>query len=50
MRPALEKVGMKFAPESESKLFSFEHLHPEVHKDIDLKHVFWSSQSFLDDY
>mgnify|MGYP003346282901 FL=1 len=46
MRPALEKVGMRFAPEHESKLFSFEHLHPEVHKDIDLKKIFGHHSRF----
>ena len=46
MRPALEKVGMKFAPESESKLFSFEHLHPILHQDIDLKKIFGHHSRF----
>lgn len=40
LRPALESVGMKFAPLEESVLFSFEHLSPNLHKDVDLKKVF----------
>jgi hypothetical protein len=39
MRPALEKVGMKFAPKEESMLFSFEHLDHELHKDFDLTKI-----------
>ena len=40
MRPALESVGLKFATDEESKLFSFEHLDDEIHKDLDLRKVF----------
>lgn len=39
MRPALEKVGMKFAPKEESMLFSFEHLHKDLHTDFDLTKI-----------
>jgi hypothetical protein len=39
MRPALEKVGIKFAPKEESMLFSFEHLDHELHKDFDLTKI-----------
>ena len=39
MRPALESVGMKFAPKEESMLFSFEHLSHDLHKDFDLTKV-----------
>jgi hypothetical protein len=39
MRPALEKVGMKFAPKEESMLFSFEHLSHDLHKDFDLTKI-----------
>ena len=46
MRPALEAVGMKYAPEAESKLFSFEHLSPIIHKDVDLKKVFGQHSRF----
>jgi hypothetical protein len=31
LRPDLEAVGIKFAPDDESKLFSFEHLSPGLH-------------------
>jgi len=34
MRPALESVGIKFAPDDEAKLFSFEHLYDKIH-DLD---------------
>ena len=40
MRPALEKVGLRFAPLGEAKLFSFEHLYPAMHGDIDIKKIF----------
>lgn len=46
MRPALEKVGMKFAPKEESMLFSFEHLSPILHKDVDLTKVFGQHSRF----
>jgi hypothetical protein len=39
MRPALESVGMKFAPKEESMLFSFEHLDKTLHKDFDLTKI-----------
>ena len=34
LRPALESVGVKFAPDDEAKLFSFEHLYDQIH-DLD---------------
>jgi len=46
MRPALESVGVKFAPLEESVLFSFEHLSPNLHKDVDLKKVFGHHSRF----
>ena len=46
MRPALEKVGMKFAPKEESMLFSFEHLHEDLHKDFDLTKIFGQHSRF----
>jgi hypothetical protein len=46
MRPAFEKVGMKYAPKEESMLFSFEHLSPILHKDIDLSKVFGHHSRF----
>lgn len=39
MRPALESVGMKFAPKEESMLFSFEHLSEDLHSDFDLTKI-----------
>jgi len=46
MREPLEQVGMKFAPREESMLFSFEHLSPILHKDIDLHKVFGHHSRF----
>jgi len=46
MRPDLEKIGLKFAPMEESMYFSFEHLHPELHKDLDLMKVFGHHSRF----
>lgn len=40
MRPELEKVGMKFAPEEEAKYFAFEHLSPIVHNGMDITQIF----------
>ena len=31
LRKTLEKVGIKFAPDEEAQLFSFEHLCPGIH-------------------
>ena len=46
MRPALESVGMRFAPSEVSMHFSFEHLSPYFHKDLDLKKVFGHHSRF----
>jgi hypothetical protein len=46
MRPSLESVGLKFAPESEAVYFSFEHLDDTVHKDVDLSCVFGHHSRF----
>jgi hypothetical protein len=46
MRPALEKVGMRFAPLEESVLFSFEHLSPVIHRDVDLTKIFGHHSRF----
>lgn len=46
LRPALESVGMKFAPNEESRLFSYEHLYPSVHGDMDLKKIFGHHSRF----
>jgi hypothetical protein len=46
MRPALEKVGMKFAPKEESMLFSFEHLCPDLHTDFDLTKILGQHSRF----
>jgi Protein of unknown function (DUF5672) len=46
LRPYLEKVGMRFAPDEEAKLFSFEHLSPIVHADVDFKKIFGHHSRF----
>lgn len=46
MRPYLEKVGIKFAPFDVAKYFSFEHLSPNLHKDMDLKKFFGHHSRF----
>jgi hypothetical protein len=46
MRPALEKVGMRFAPLEEAMLFSFEHLSPQLHKDFDPTRIFGNHSRF----
>lgn len=46
LRPYLEAVGMRFAPDHESKLFSFEHLSSNVHADIDFKRIFGHHSRF----
>ncbi len=46
MRPALESVGIKFAPDSEAIYFSFEHLQDDVHRDVDLHQVFGHHSRF----
>jgi hypothetical protein len=46
MRPALEKIGIKFAPPEHAKIFAFEHLDYEIHKDIDLFKVFGCHSKF----
>jgi hypothetical protein len=38
-RATLEGLGLKFAPLSIAKQFSFEHLHPKLHQDVDIKKV-----------
>jgi len=40
MRRSLEKVGMKFAPDEEAKLFSFEHLCADVHSEEMVTKIF----------
>lgn len=40
MRKDLEKIGIKFATDEDATLFSFEHLHPVVHGDVDLTKIF----------
>ncbi len=46
LRPALEKIGIKFAPDDEAKIFSFEHLSPMVHDDVDLTKIFGHHSRF----
>lgn len=46
LRPTLEKVGIKFAPDEEAKMFSFEHLSPDAHKDIDITKIFGHHSRF----
>jgi hypothetical protein len=40
MRPALESVGIKFAPIEEARLFSVEHLDKRIHEGLDLTKIF----------
>lgn len=52
LRPALEKIGIKFAPDEEAKLFSFEHLSPGLHGIQDIVKIFGHHSRFrtlLDD-
>jgi hypothetical protein len=52
MRPALEKVGIRFAPDEVSKFFSFEHISDIVHKNVPLNKIFGHHSRFrqlLDD-
>jgi hypothetical protein len=46
LRPALESVGIKFAPDEESKLFSFEHLCDQVHDVNNLDKIFGHHSRF----
>jgi hypothetical protein len=46
LRPALEKVGIRFAPDEEAALFAFEHLNPDVHGGIDLTKIFGHHSRF----
>jgi hypothetical protein len=46
LRPALEKVGIRFAPNDEAALFAFEHLNPDIHGGIDLTKVFGHHSRF----
>jgi hypothetical protein len=46
LRPTLEKVGIKFAPDEEAKMFSFEHLSPDAHKDVDITKIFGHHSRF----
>jgi hypothetical protein len=46
LRPYLEAVGMRFAPDHESKLFSFEHLSPIVHADVPFERIFGHHSRF----
>ena len=40
MRDRLEAIGMRYAPLDVAKHFAFEHLHPALHRDVDLTRVF----------
>lgn len=46
MRPALDALGLKFAPFEVAKYFSFEHLSPTLHKDLDLMKYFGHHSRF----
>lgn len=46
LRPALESVGIKFAPDQEALMFGFEHLSPDIHKDIDITKMFGHHSRF----
>jgi hypothetical protein len=46
LRPYLEAVGMRFAPDEESKLFSFEHLCPITHANINFQSIFGHHSRF----
>lgn len=46
MRPALEGLGLKFAPLDEAKYFSIEHLNRAFHCDIDVHQVFGQHSRF----
>ena len=46
MRPAIEATGLRFAPEDVARRFSFEHLHPLIHGDLDLKTIFGHHSRF----
>ena len=45
-RARLEGLGLKFAPLSIAKQFSFEHLHPTLHQDVDLTKVLGQHAKF----
>lgn len=44
LRPSLESVGIKFAPDEEAKLFAFEHLSDEIH-DLNSVHKIFGHHS-----
>jgi hypothetical protein len=51
LRPYLEAQGLLFAPNDEAMMFSFEHLDPTVHANIDITQIFGHHSRFrtLDD-
>lgn len=46
MRPTLERLGFRYAPIEVARLFSFEHLHPVMHEDLDIKKIFGQHSRF----
>jgi hypothetical protein len=46
MRPALETLGLRFAPLDEALLFSFEHLFPGLYRDVDIMRIFGTHSRF----
>lgn len=46
LRPYLENVGIKFAPDEEAKLFAFEHLSPDIHSPEDIPKIFGHHSRF----
>jgi len=51
LRPQLEAQGFVFAPNDEALMFSFEHLDPIVHAEVDITQIFGHHSRFrtLDD-
>lgn len=46
MKPALEKIGLRFASHEDSMMFAFEHLDLDVHKNVNLEKVFGMHSNF----
>ena len=46
MRPTLERLGFRYAPIEVARLFSFEHLHPVMHENLDIKKIFGQPSRF----
>lgn len=46
LRPQLEARGLVFAPNDEALMFSFEHLDPTVHAEVDIAQIFGHHSRF----